>query len=154
VSVQGSSQTKIITSETQDWSRPWIVQSSSRQLEALPVGPAGQVAPFAEEPQFTVQCPSQHCWDAPQRVLSLHGANSGTSGHGPQSAAQLPQVSPFEQVPSPQRGGAQVTPSPTKPVLQAQLKEPGWFVQTAWLEQLSTPIAHSSMSAQAEPASA
>ena len=41
---------------------------------------------------------------------------------------------------------AQDTPSPLYPWLQAQLKLPGLLVQAALGEQLSAPVAHSSMS--------
>jgi hypothetical protein len=47
--------------------------------------------------------------------------------------------------------GTQTTPSPVKPALQAQEKEPGVLVQVAFASQLSVPSVHSSSSVQVTP---
>jgi hypothetical protein len=49
---------------------------------------------------------------------------------------------------------AQVTPSPVKGRLQAQVKEPTVSVQVALTSQLSLPFAHSSMLVQVLPSPA
>src|SRR5688572_14603851 len=46
---------------------------------------------------------------------------------------------------------SQVTPSPVKPTWQVQSNEPGVSVQSASAEQLSVPVAHSSMLTQVSP---
>src|SRR5215217_3577597 len=62
------------------------------------------------------------------------------------------QVPPFRQGPAAHSSMlVQVTPSPSYPALQAQVKEPVVLVQVAFSSQLSVPAAHSSMSVQVTP---
>lgn len=52
---------------------------------------------------------------------------------------------------SPPGRTTQVTPSPTKPTLQVQVREPGVLVQVALAEQPPLFVAHSSTSVQVTP---